>query len=321
MARHLISEFKMTATKALVLIATWAIIGSAQGQGKVPYDWKNAPYDNDDFNVKVHYSKDAILECNDTRVSGIEGKEVLFWVTPELEILKPGSELEFNTLDGLAGWYVSGDGFQLHINLTHDRHFGMYYCMLNDSDGQEWAVKTAINFKGAYWGNVWWRYETATIWSIVGSAVCAAIFTIGAFLWTRFEDDTDEINPDEDDFDAILAKLGYNNNDYDDACEKNGKPPASDMQIRENPQMYENMDSTAAPPVEDVGNGANGGYDFPISVNDEIPDPYYSVIEINGSSKAKHDGQETVGMKELDKTTTAQENSSAAIEIVDDIRL
>ncbi len=76
----------------------------------------------------------------------------------------------FETLDGVAGWHVTQTGSQIVAFLVHQEHFGFYYCVRgNETNGNIFVIKKALNFKGPYFGDLWKKYETNVIVALSSS--------------------------------------------------------------------------------------------------------------------------------------------------------
>ncbi|CAD5114830.1 unnamed protein product [Dimorphilus gyrociliatus] len=165
-------------------------------------EWYRTPYKNDnDFNIKSKYNEYKQLVCNDSRVSGIaESTSFEYWILPDLTILEDGDSVLFPTLDGIAYWNVTNNGFILNIGLVQERHFGFYHCVVKvGNDGKKIIVKKALNYHGAYFGNLWSTYKKNTMIGGIAGGSMALILIVCSIIYTlKFEDKDNEIQPDND---------------------------------------------------------------------------------------------------------------------------
>ena len=91
--------------------------------------------------------------------------------------------MEFSTLDGTSSWEVSSDGRLIHITMIHERQFGFYYCHVKDS-GQCHVIKKALNYKGAYFTDLWDKYKDNTM---VGLIAAGSLLLIIVVCWVIYE--------------------------------------------------------------------------------------------------------------------------------------
>ena len=179
------------------------------------YDWRNAPYGNDDFNVRAEYTKKTQPECIDDRVANLSFT-VQKWILPDMRIMLPGELYSWPTVDGVAAWEVAADGRTINISLVQDNHFGFYHCLVEANNGTEYAIKAALNFKGPYWGgSVWWRYKDASTYALGFSLAYGVLCILLSLLWTYIGPKTRltyaGAGCEENNFETILTNLGYAN--------------------------------------------------------------------------------------------------------------
>lgn len=129
--------------------------------------WMNWPYDDEsDFNVDAKYKEDVLLPCEDDYMKSKNSSTFTpyYWILPDTTVMMPGNEIVFDTAkDGEAGWLVA-DNVSMMVTNVQERHFGFYYCVVNETELDELhVVKAALNFEGAYFGDLWDLYRENTI--------------------------------------------------------------------------------------------------------------------------------------------------------------
>ena len=168
-------------------------------------EWMELPYGDDSFNVKAEFNTNVTLSCN---VSGVSSEyEFQYWIAPDMTIMKESYSSSFRTLDGMAGWQVSEDGWELDAFLIQEAHFGFYYCIRSRVSNTDdvIAIKLAINYQGPYWGDLWEKYETNTIVGLTASGSFLALVIIIMITW-HFRYDTKE--PEVDRKDDVISEKG-----------------------------------------------------------------------------------------------------------------
>ena len=161
-------------------------------------EWMELPYGDDSFNVKAEFNTNVTLSCNVSSVSSEYGFQ--YWIAPDMTIMKENYSFSFRTLDGMAGWQVSEDGWELHAYLIQEAHFGFYYCIRSTSDDDTIAIKLAINYQGPYWGDLWKKYETNTIVGLTASGSFLALAIIVMITWHfRYDSKEPEVDHRKDD--------------------------------------------------------------------------------------------------------------------------
>lgn len=155
-------------------------------------DWMEEPYGDSSFNTRALFNTNVTLICNETNVP--DDYAFRYWIAPDLTIMPQNYSDSFRTLDGMAGWEVNDDGMELTAFLIQEAHFGFYYCVKQDFNGDVRVIKKAINYKGPYWGDLWEKYETQTIVGLSASGgFLAFVILIGITWYFRYQGDvTDE---------------------------------------------------------------------------------------------------------------------------------
>ena len=141
------------------------------------------PYGDDSFNVKAEFNTNVTLSCNVSSVSA--EYEFQYWIAPDMTIMRQNYSTSFRTLDGMAGWQVSEEGWELDAYLIQEAHFGFYYCIRSSAADPDdvVAVKLAINYQGPFWGDLWEKYETNTIVGLTASGSFLALVIIVMITW------------------------------------------------------------------------------------------------------------------------------------------
>jgi len=141
--------------------------------GASALSWMQQPYTNDSFNELRKYGDNVVLTCDVP-----SGDTVTYWVLPDTRVMQPGEAIAFATLDGIASWRVSDDGRSLTITLVQPEHFGFYYCFVDSASGQHHVVKRALNYRGAYYGDLWLKYK----WNVIIGGASAGGVVVAAVL-------------------------------------------------------------------------------------------------------------------------------------------
>lgn len=171
--------------------------------------WMDQPYDNTDFNARVEYGDNYNLTCEDERLEGLP-YDVLYWVIPDMTIMRGGDYLDFKTLDGQAGWQVSNDANFINLFIVTEYHFGFYYCLV-EQGGEEIMVKRAVNYQGPYFDDLWDDYRLNTIVGCSAALIFLGIVGIfyGTSVWfEKRSGNKSTIEPEVQEYDLNGLKQG-----------------------------------------------------------------------------------------------------------------
>ena len=146
--------------------------------------------------ITSEYEKEIVMMCNRNdsyfppkeKWSGGKAK----WILPNADVIEspwvePGRVPLRQTAD---------DGSNLTISHLLDEHFGIYMCVVVNSDDQKWYVaKYGVNPDGPYFGNLWERYRLNVIIGCSAAGgfllICLGALAVYTFRYKE-EDEEDE---------------------------------------------------------------------------------------------------------------------------------
>ena len=160
---------------AVIILSAW--ISPAAG---AIFDWHEKPYNSSEaFEIKAEFGTNVSLYCHNWHYPETESGTVNFWIRPDLTIMSPGEKEEADSREGVSAWAVSGDGMVMQLTNIDEVHFGFYYCIRRiEAEGKDVVIKKALNYKGAYYGDLWERYQE----NVIIGGICVGVIIVLVLL-------------------------------------------------------------------------------------------------------------------------------------------